>query len=402
MKKFKTLIRMMMTLVLAAGVIPPCPASAAESAPAIRVQSLNEFVPEEASPATRASFSFLSGDRLLILSDRLTLIGLNPLELIGEAPFPESLNDPEMVLRSDRVQELETGFGWFVEKVRESFIETRIALYEYDDNLKLIRDVDLNEICDIPTTILFGLARNGVDLFYKSDSWNLYRRNLDTEDETMIFEMTRDLTPGTFSINSFNLIRNGETIFFEGSQYVPEDADHTTHAIYGMMSADGEEITIRDTEEFAEIDENASAVQPYRDHTPVTSPAALISPPEPIPDDPDDLQSLPAKTLYVWNAETDTVSKIPLQEFMEDRNMALSANGKYLATAVRENLNDLASAIVVRVYDAGTGAERLRQPFPDGDRYDVQTIAVSEETESVRLIYRQREEVVYAEIPFGK
>ena len=34
--------------------------------------------------------------------------------------------------------------------------------------------------------------------------------------------------------------------------------------------------------------------------------------------------------------------------------------------------------------------------------YDVQTIAVSEETESVRLIYRQREEVVYAEIPFGK
>ena len=76
MKKIKTLIRMMMTLVLAAGVIPPCPASAAESAPAIRVQSLNEFVPEEASPATRASFSFLSGDRLLILSDRLTLIGL--------------------------------------------------------------------------------------------------------------------------------------------------------------------------------------------------------------------------------------------------------------------------------------------------------------------------------------
>lgn len=82
--------------------------------------------------------------------------------------------------------------------------------------------------------------------------------------------------------------------------------------------------------------------------------------------------------------------------------MALSANGKYLATAVRENLNDLASAIVVRVYDAETGAERLRQPFPDDDRYDVQTIAVSEETESVRLIYRQREEVVYAEIPFGK
>ena len=136
--------------------------------------------------------------------------------------------------------------------------------------------------------------------------------------------------------------------------------------------------------------------------SPVTSPAALISLPEPIPDDPDDLQSLPAKTLYVWNAETDAVSKIPLREFMEDRNMALSANGKYLATAVRENLNDLASAIVVRVYDAGTGAERLRQPFPDGDRCDVQTIAVSEETESVRLIYRQREEVVYAEIPFGK
>ena len=120
-----------------------------------------------------------------------------------------------MVLRSDRVQELETGFGWFVEKIRESFFETRIALYEYDDNLKLTRDVDLNEICDIPTTILFGLARNGVDLFYKSDSWNLYRRNLDTGDETMIFEMTRDLTPGTFSINSFNLIRNGETIFFK-------------------------------------------------------------------------------------------------------------------------------------------------------------------------------------------
>ena len=66
--------------------------------------------------------------------------------------------------------------------------------------------------------------------------------------------MTRDLTPGAFSINGFNLIRNGETIFFEGSQYVPEDADHTTHAIYGMMSADGTEITIRDTEEFAEID----------------------------------------------------------------------------------------------------------------------------------------------------
>ena len=74
MKKIKTLIRMMMTLVLAAGVIPPCPASAAESTPAVRTQSLTEFVPKEASPAVRASFKFLSDDRLLILSDRLTLI----------------------------------------------------------------------------------------------------------------------------------------------------------------------------------------------------------------------------------------------------------------------------------------------------------------------------------------
>lgn len=399
MKKLKHFLSVM-TLVLAVSVILSFPALADEGAPAIRVQNLAEFIPERDPIADQISFTFLSNDRLLILSDRISLIGLDSFEIVNEAPFPESLSDPEMIFRSDRVQELETGFGWFVERLRENFFQTKIALYQYDDSLNLICETDLNQIIDVPTTILFGLAQNGVDLFYKSDSMNLYRRNLDTGDDTLIFEMNSELKPGTFGVNGFRLIRGGETIFFEGSQYVPDDPDHTTHHIYGMMSADGEEITIKDAKDFSRVDYESSSSGPFSDHTPVTSPAALIILPDPIPENMDDFKNIPPKSLFVWNAKNGEISEIPLRQFLEDRQMALSAQGNYLATVTREDFTDESSPIIVRVYDAKSGTELASHAFANGHKYFVQTIAVCEETQSVKLIYAEEKKFYYADIPF--
>ena len=89
-------------------------------------------------------------------------------------------------------------------------------------------------------------------------------------------------------------------------------------------------------------------------------------------------------------------------EFMEDRNMALSANGKYLATAVCESRDDGTFALVPRLYGAAKGSLLATYEFPALSDCTNAAVGVSEEDGLISVVYQDGQAVRLVRIPIEK
>lgn len=395
----------------------------AQPAPAdVAIRSLAEFMPKDTIPYEYPlSFSFLSGNRLLIICDRLTIVDLETMEALAEAEVPDIISkDISDHFLTYRVQPLENGFVWIVMKMkREGGEHLPTGLYfQYDNDVKLIQEMDLSEL--LPTNSNFAFHNGNIEplpdgsmLFYmtllsnnESETLLLGRVPIDPDSDRLIYQT--DMMSPEADINmmaELRLLNNGERLFFIGNKldFTGEGGD--TIYFYGTMAPDGSDLKllypqdIQDTFEFYQVNHT------IHQNMPQTSPIALLIPNDPKPEWPEDPSQYvfmppPVKSVFAWNVETGDITEIPLHVPLEDGHAVLSENGKNLATAtINDPLTEM-SSFTVRLYDTSDGKLVMEKNYPGLIPGDVSEIGVSDSEKLIQVVYRDQSVYYYTEIPF--
>ena len=117
-----------------------------------------------------------------------------------------------------------------------------LTYYQFDNQLNVIREVNLNDYMPSPDMVYLDISRDGSEIYTVEHS--LMRRiNLDSSDEQILLETKMGFDMDLNSIGSLRLIDNGKTVLFSGDKFlsVEEGGSHiNTVRVYGSMSPDGE------------------------------------------------------------------------------------------------------------------------------------------------------------------
>ena len=363
----------------------------------IPIEDLSEILPAR-HVQDPLVYEFLPGNRLFAVTDRLNLIDLDAMKRIAEAPLPDSAPalDSEKLIRFDRVEALENGFAWIVSIATPAEPHLKGTYYQFDNQLNVIREVNLNDYMPSPDMVYLDISRDGSEIYTVEHS--LMRRiNLDSSDEKILLETKMGFDMDLNSIGSLRLIDNGKTVLFSGDKFlsVEEGGSHiNTVRVYGSMSPDGENRVLTDAPDF-NVEIITDAYSPLHLHTPQTSSIALIVPtalsePETI------------KTVYALDVAAKHVVEIPLQAPTEEERAKLSENGKYLATAVCESRDDGTFALVPRLYGAAKGSLLATYEFPALSNCTNAAVGVSEEDGLISVLYQDGQAVRLVRIPIEK
>ena len=363
----------------------------------IPIEDLSEILPAR-NVRDPLVYEFLPGNRLFAVTDRLNLIDLNAMKRIAEAPLPDSAPalDSEKLIRFDRVEALENGFAWIVSIATPAEPHLKGTYYQFDNQLNVIREVNLNDYMPSPDMVYLDISRDGSEIYIIEHSM-MRRINLDSGDEQILLETKMGFDMDLNSIGSLRLIDNGKTVLFSGDKFlsVEEGGSHiNTVRVYGSMSPDGENRVLTDAPDF-NVEIITDAYSPLHLHTPQTSSIALIVPtalsePETI------------KTVYALDVAAKHVVEIPLQAPTEEERAKLSENGKYLATAVCESRDDGTFALVPRLYGAAKGLLLATYEFPALSDCTNAAVGVSEEDGLISVVYQDGQAVRLVRIPIEK
>ena len=246
----------------------------------IPIEDLSEILPAR-NVRDPLVYEFLPGNRLFAVTDRLNLIDLNAMKRIAEAPLPDSAPalDSEKLIRFDRVEALENGFAWIVSIATPAEPHLKGTYYQFDNQLNVIREVNLNDYMPSPDMVYLDISRDGSEIYIIEHSM-MRRINLDSGDEQILLETKMGFDMDLNSIGSLRLIDNGKTVLFSGDKFlsVEEGGSHiNTVRVYGSMSPDGENRVLTDAPDF-NVEIITDAYSPLHLHTPQTSPIALIVP----------------------------------------------------------------------------------------------------------------------------
>lgn len=367
----------------------------------IPIEDLSEILPAR-NVRDPLVYEFLPGNRLFAVTDRLNLIDLNAMKRIAEAPLPDSAPalDSEKLIRFDRVEALENGFAWIVSIATPAEPHLKGTYYQFDNQLNVIREVNLNDYMPSPDMVYLDISRDGSEIYIIEHS--LMRRiNLDSSDEKILLETKMGFGMDLNSIGSLRLIDNGKTVLFSGDKFlsVEEGGSHiNTVRVYGSMSPDGENRVLTDAPDF-NVEIITDAYSPLHLHTPQTSPIALIVP---YFTGEYDSETKMIKTVYALDVAAKHVVEIPLQAPTEEERAKLSENGKYLATAVCESRDDGTFALVPRLYGAAKGSLLATYEFPALSDCTNAAVGVSEEDGLISVVYQDGQAVRLVRIPIEK
>lgn len=413
--------KLIILIVIALCLIPTALASAqSESAAAVR--SLAEFTPKDIIPYEYPlSFSFLSGNRLLIVYDRLIIVDLETMKAIAEAEVPDIISkDISNHFLTYRVQPLENGFAWIVMKnKREGGEHLPTYLYfQYDNDVKLIQEMNLSESLSANTNFAFHNGNieplpDGSMLFYmtllpnnEGETLLLGKVPFDPDSDQLIYQT--DMMSPEADINmmaELRLLNNGKRLFFIGNKLDFTGEVGGTLYFYGTMAPDGSDLKllypqdIQDTFEFYQVNHT------IHQNMPQTSPIALLIPNDPKPELLEDPSQYvftppPVKSIFAWNVETGDITDIPLHVPLEDSHAVLSENGKYLATATIDDPLAEMSSFTVRLYDTSDGELVMGKNYPDLIPGGINEIGVSDSEKLIQVVYQDQSAYYYTEIPF--
>lgn len=367
----------------------------------IPIEDLSEILPVR-NVRDPLVYEFLPGNRLFAVTDRLNLIDLNAMKLIAEAPLPDTAPslDSEKIIRFDRVEALENGFAWIVSIATPAEPHLKGTYYQFDNQLNVIREVNLNDYMPSPDMGHLDISSDGSEIYTIYDSIHsiMRRINLDSGDEQVLLETKMGFGMDINSIGSIRLIDNGKTVLFSGDKLlsVEEGGSHIDGVrVYGSMSPDGENRVLTDAPDF-NVEIKTDAYSPLHLHTPQTSPIALIVP---YFTGEYDSETKVIKTVYALDVAAKHVVEIPLQAPLEDERAKLSENGKYLATAVCESRDDGTFALVPRLYGAAKGSLLATYEFPALSECTNAAVGISEEDGLISVVYQDGQAVRLVRIP---
>lgn len=381
-------------------------------------RSLAEFTPETISPeGNPLSFTFLSGGRLLVIHDQLTIVDLKTMKAAAEAAMPDSISEKlsEEYALFDRVHPLNSGFAWLVNMTPRAGGETPpiFFYFQYDDDLKLVQEANLSEA--LPSDFGFGPGSiapdpDGSKVYYvayspedKGEKLLAGKIPLDPDSDRLIYQTDRSPDSEFHVISDLRLLNGGKRLCFVGGKLdITGEVGDTIYA-YGSMSTDGSDLTIldpttlQDPYEFYQVGAGEQNV-------PQSSPIMLLTPNDPKPtwfDDPENyvFTPPPVKSFYAWNVETGDITEIPLRASMEDHKAALSENGKYLATAAADDPMTEVTSLTVRLYDTSNGELLMEKNYSGLTAGFVPEISVSESDKLIRAVLLDKLAYSYTEIP---
>lgn len=382
------------------------------------IQSLASLIPTPQIPeAFIFSIDYLTDHRIFVVSDRIQIIDLASMKVIEETEFPESIQgDWDKYTLSHRVQPLEKGVAWLVQKVPwgSSDIVPDCFYFQFDDELNLVREFKLNDVLP-PAAIsiyLLNPSRDGssfIYLGYKPDETDISLLNgkipLDPESDKVLYKTEMGNSEKFSWLSNIHLINNGKTVFFVGGNPNLNPLSTPTKYVYGAIGSDGNGLKVLDPNtlanpyEFYQVSDSHGKI-------PQTSPIALLIPEDPfpaLPENPDDYVFTvpPLKSAYAWNVETGAVTEIPFQVPMEDGNAVLSESGSFLATATADDPLTEINSFTVRLYNTATGEMILSQQVVDLIKGGIIKLGVSEAEKAVKITYFNDSEIFFSELPFA-
>lgn len=381
-------------------------------------RSLAEFTPETISPeGNPLSFTFLSGGRLLVIHDQLTIVDLKTMKAAAEAAMPDSISEKlsDEYALFDRVHPLNSGFAWLVNMTPRAGDEARpiFFYFQYDNELKLVQETNLSEA--LPSDFGFGPGSiapdaDGSKVYYvayspedKGEKLLAGGSPLSPETDRLIYLTDRSPDSEFHVISDLRLLNGGKRLCFVGGKLdITGEVGDTIYA-YGSMSTDGSDLTIldpttlQDPYEFYQVGAGEQNV-------PQSSPIMLLTPNDPKPtwfDDPENyvFTPPPVKSFYAWNVETGDITEIPLRISMEDHKAALSENGKYLVTAAADDPMTEVTSLTVRLYDTSNGELLMEKNYSGLTAGFVPEISVSESDKLIRAVLLDKLAYSYVEIP---
>lgn len=390
-------------------------AQSAANAPVI--QSLAELVPTPEIPeAFHFSIDYLTDNRIFVVADRIRIIDLSEMKVVAESEIPEEVNgDWEKFALFQRVQPLESGVAWLVQKVPMGSSETvpDCFYFQFDDELNLVRESKLSDALppEAASPHSFDPTRDGsalIYLGYRPDETDISLLNgefpLKPDSDKILYKTEKNNAEAFSWITNIHLMNNGKTVFFVGGRFNLDDPSSPPKYVYAAIGADGNGLKVLDPDTIAES-------YPFHQVTdshgkfPQTSPIALLIPEDPFinyPENPDDFVYTvpPVKSAYAWNVESGDVSEIPFNVPLEDGNAVLSENGAFLGTATADDPLTEINSFTVRLYDTATGELLLTQQYPDLVQGGILKLRVSEAEKAMKIIYRHDDEYFFSEIPF--
>ena len=143
------------------------------------------------------------------------------MKRIAEAPLPDSapVLDSEKLIRFDRVEALENGFAWIVSIATPAEPHLKGTYYQFDNQLNVIREVNLNDYMPSPDMVYLDISRDGSEIYIIEHSM-MRRINLDSGDEQILLETKMGFDMDLNSIGSLRLIDNGKTVLFSGDKFL--------------------------------------------------------------------------------------------------------------------------------------------------------------------------------------
>lgn len=403
MKPFKHLhkITMSLTIALAAIVVISFSAFAAEEIQDSMVRDLSALFPNAPRPLVHETIHFLNHNRLLVVTDRLTIVDLETMEKVAEISNPVPNDESFDFSVMDRVYQLQSGFSYITERSDNGNLLQ--YYFQFDDELNVVREFMMSdkkpEVPEsfVPDYATMDVSPDGKDIYYFGFAMTsgLYRLNLDTDEHTLLYATTHDASLNT--LLEIWLINDGKTILFEQSDWVGGPNFESERRL-GTIAADGTNLVLKEPNFIEEIRSSTHRVS-APERQPDTSPIFLFVPEDPQTETIDAYIALPPKTVYAWNVLTDEVTPIPLQRSHEDQSAVLSESGRFVATAAYEAESDTGGKVVFRVYDTMTGAIANQFELLNQSESPFLKVAISEKERMIRGILENMQGVQVVEIP---
>lgn len=392
----------MMTIAFAAIAIIFQPTLAVEELSNDMARDLSALFPNTPRPLTVGSIHFLNQNRLLVVTDRLTIVDLDTMEKAAEIPNPIPNDEAFDFSVLDRVYRLRSGFIWITERSNDG--QVVFYYYEFDDKLNVLREFEMVEKNPADSAEVFpdyrtmDITPDGKEIYYFGfgTTSGLYRQNLDTDKNTLLYATTHDASLNT--LDEIWLVNGGATIVFRRSDWIV-GPNFETEKRFGTIAADGTNLSLKET---SFIEENLALLHrtDVFKRQPASSPVVLVIPDDPQTTSMEEKMALPPKTIYAWNVLTDEVIPIPLQRTLEDYGAVLSESGRFIATAVFEAEGEVGGKVVFRLYNAADGT--LRNQFELRNQSEAQSlkIAISENEGLIRAVFNDTKNVRTIAIPF--
>lgn len=369
----------------------------------ISVENLSETIPDADRYSFPANLHVLPGNRLLVVSDRLTLYDLATLEETVSIPIPVPYDGKFDYSVMDRVQALTDGFIWITERPDGSGFSD-FFYYEFDDRLAVREETVLNQRLPqeigsfIPDYRSLEIAPDGSAWYYYglADVSGLYRFRLESDENSLILRTDPIFDDELRSIVSVRIVNNGKTVLLKAGRS-GENFTGFPEGVLATVDLNGEKLRILEPESIA--DSFVLTSMSYLSAIPQTSPVALAIPEDPPPANPTTFQLPPVKTIYAWNVESDVISAIRLGFPGEDGSVRLSNSGKFLASVGSEDPYGENHTDFICVYDVPTGETLLKYELADINGY-AKILDIDEKTRIVAAAYRQAGAIWLIRIPF--